>query len=238
MKGGDKWRWISRICLITSAIAGWFVGYFHPIPVLDMHSINTDPQIAQALLFGGSCTIITLFAWFWPGTGGVVAFMFAGYEALLGRVAAYQTPHMLYQFYVLIFIILLFGGLISVVYRVRSVRPEMHQNRFAEKGIKIARYGAIASVILCIMTYSFGGAEGIYFLLAGFLGFIFIGMAWKWPSSGGLLMVLAVFSVFPLAASGFGLGTTLPAYILLTVFVASGLLNVLGAWKQGLLRYG
>ena len=76
-------------------------------------------------------------------------------------------------------------------------------------------------------------------LLYGGLVLAIAGFAWLWPAPDGLLMLLFVIPAFyNLYESNYDFQIKLPAYILCLVFLASGVLYLITAWRQRRQRAG
>ena len=139
-------------------------------------------------------------------------------------------------FYVLygIFII---GGILNLLAGLRR-KAAPHPKTTNDKRLQLtARITALAPIVINILIYWL-----IYpmpFVLGAIPGLITAGIAWFWPAPGGFLMLLlTVPGFYALFESNWDFQQKLPAYILCGIFIASGFLHIIIAWRERRLRAG
>jgi len=194
---------------------------------------SLSPQTGQTLLYGGLALAIAGFAWLWPGACGVIAMVYGAYSIFQFRsLSNMNSPLTLIPapaFYVLygIFII---GGILNLVVGLRR-KAAPYPETISDKQLRwAARITAFAPIVITVIIYTL-----IYpspFVLGAVPGLITAGIAWFWPAPGGFLMLLlTVPGFYALFESNYDFQLKLPAYILCLIFIASGFLHLIIAWR-------
>ena len=225
--------WVARILLLASAISILIAScYFYNPRNFPFSSLS--PQTGQTLLYGGLVLAITGFAWRWPGAGGIIAvlygasniFQFRSLSNMDSSLTLIPAP----AFYVLygIFII---GGISSLLAGLRR-KAAPYLKIHADKRLQLAaRITAFAPIVINILIYWL-----IYpmpFVLGAVPGLITASIAWFWPAPGGFLMLLlTVPGFYALFESNWDFQLKLPIYIFCLVFIASGFLHLIIAWRE------
>lgn len=239
MKNSRRLLWIARILLLASAISILIAScYFYNPRNFPFSSIS--PQTGQTLLYGGLVLAIAGFAWRWPGAGGIIAVLYGASNIFQFRsLSNMDSPLTLISaptFYVLygIFII---GGILNLLAGLRR-KTAPHPKTANDKRLQLAaRITAFAPIVINILIYWL-----IYpmpFVLGAIPGLITAGIAWFWPAPGGFLMLLlTVPGFYALFESNWDFQQKLPAYILCLIFIASGFIHLIIAWRERRLRAG
>ena len=239
MKNSKKFLWIARILLLASAISILIAScYFYNPRNFPFSSLS--PQTGQTLLYGGLVLAIAGFAWLWPGACGVIAVFYGAYSIFQFRsFSNMNSPLTLIPapaFYVL-YGIFISGGILNLVVGLRR-KAAPYPETISDKQLRwAARITAFAPIVITVIIYTL-----IYpspFVLGAVPGLITAGIAWFWPAPGGFLMLLlTVPGFYALFESNYDFSLKLPAYILCFIFIVSGVLHLIIAWRQRMLRAG
>ena len=229
----NRLRWIARIWLSASAVSILIAScYFYNPRNFPFSSLG--PQTGQTLLYGGLVLAIAGFAWLWPSACGVIAMLYGTYSIFQFRsLSNMNSPLTLTPdpaFYVLygIFII---GGILNLVVGLRQ-KAAPYPETISDKQLRwAARITAFAPIVITAIIYTL-----IYpspFVLGAVPGLITAGIAWFWSTPGGFLMLLLTIPGFyNLFESNYDFQIKLPAYILCLIFIASGFLHLIIAWRR------
>jgi len=234
----NRLRWIARIWLSASAVSGLVVHYYFHDPVVDVFH-DLDPAMGQALWFGGFLLAIAGFTWVWAAAGGIVAILYSVltfYMLNPGmfhplRPEEHALPSYYLSIYGSVYGIFIIGGILNLVVGLRR-KAAPYPETISDKQLRwAARITAFAPIVITAIIYTL-----IYpspFVFGAIPGLITAGIAWFWPTPGGFLMLLLTIPGFyNLFESNYDFQLKLPAYILCLIFIASGFLHLIIAWRR------
>lgn len=235
MKNSKRLLLTGRICLVVSTLGMFIASYLFYTPYYYPFSSHIEPQIGQALLYGGILLSITVFTWIWPITGGIIAVLYS-----LIRLIQGFSPEPLTMIpvpvYVLLYGLFLAGGMTYLILGLIQEKP--HTSHPPIKRTRwVVRFITIASIIVFVIIYTLVHPWG--WVLCAIPALIVFGIAWFWPAPGGLLMLLfSIPAFYNLYESNYDFQLKLPTYILCLIFIASGVWHLIIAWWERRLRSG
>lgn len=122
MKNSKRLLLTGRICLVVSTLGMFIASYLFYTPYYYPFSSHIEPQIGQALLYGGILLSITVFTWIWPITGGIIAVLYS-----LIRLIQGFSPEPLTMIpvpvYVLLYGLFLAGGMTYLILGLIQEKP-------------------------------------------------------------------------------------------------------------------
>ena len=236
MKDSKKIIWIvARASLVIATLGMFIASYAFYAPYYYPFSSHTNQQIGQALLYGGVFLGIAVFAWIWPIAGGIIATLY-GVIKLIQGFSPEPLTLMPIPVYVFLYMLFVIGGVLFMIWGLTRERLYADHS-FLKRTRWTARIAAFLPIVLTVFIYWL-----IYpspFLLGAIPGLITAGIAWFWLAPGGFLMLLLTIPGFyALFESNYDFTMKLPAYILCLVFIASGFLHIIIAWRERRLRAG
>ncbi len=236
MKNSKKFLWIAQAGLVTSTLGIFIASYAFYAPSYYPFGSHIDQQIGQALLYGGVLLGITVFTWIWPIAGGIIATLYSVIKLIQGFSPEPLTL-MPVPVYVLLYGLFLAGGMTNMILRLTQGKPE-HTSYPAIKRTRWAvRFITIASIIVFVIIYTLISPWG--WVIITIPALVTVGVAWFWPAPGGFLMLLfSIPAFYNLYESNYDFSLKLPAYILCFIFIVSGVLHLIIAWRQRMLRAG
>lgn len=228
LPGNKSLRWAARICLSASALAILFSSYFFYSPG-NSPAWDLSPQLGQTLLYGGLVLVIAAFTLWWPGAGGAIAILYGLYKVFQfwspfeHRLTL--IPDLLFHIIYGLFIV---GGILNLVVGIRQKTP-LHALTTGEKRILLlSRVTTFAAVIIFAVACIF-----IYPPILLFPALFLIGIAWLWPTPGGLLMVfVSVTGFVVLYPIDWDFQWKWPVFVLLFVFYINGIIHLIVAWRN------
>lgn len=225
-----KWlRWITRTCLVVSTLGVFITSYVFYAPYYYPFSSHIEPQIGQALLYGGILIGITAFAWIWPIAGGIMAILYCIIK-LVGISAPEPLTLIPIPLYVLLYIVFLAGGVMYMILGLTREKQESVSLPSGERLKLIARISAFTPIVLNVILHWL--IYPLPFVLGSIPGLVTAGIAWFWPAPGGFLMLLlSIPGFYLLFESNWGFQQKLPVYIFSIVFIISGFLHLIIAWR-------
>jgi len=233
-KSSKRLLWIARACLVVSTLGIFIASYVFYAPYYYPFGSHIDQQIGQALLYGGVLLGITVFTWIWPIAGGIIAMLYSVIQ-LVGRFPQEPLTLMPVPVYILLYGLFLAGGMTNMILGLIGEKPERAKQFAIKRALWVARITAFVPIVLTVISYTL-----IYpmpFVFGAIPGLITAGIAWFWPAPGGFLMLLLTIPGFyALFESNWDFQQKLPAYILCLIFIASGFLHLVIAWRERRLR--
>ena len=235
MKNRRKWLWIARILLLASAITILIASCYFYQPRNYPFGMDVSPQAGQTLLYGGVILAITGFAWRWPGAGGIVAIFYGIYKIFdFGSLPLYPKTLIPAPAFYLLYGIFIIGGILSLLASLGREAVPHYRYTSGKKLRWIARITAFAPIVLTVIVYTL--VYPSWFVFGAVPGLVTAGIAWLWLAPGGFLMLLlTVPGFYNLFESNYDFQMKLPAYILCLVFIASGVLHLIIAWRKRIL---
>jgi len=228
----DKWlRWIAYICLFVSAFGILVASYFFYNPRNFPFSGLMSPQAGQTLLYGGLVLAIAGFTWRWSGAGGIIAILYGVFEIFrFWRMVHYPITLIPAPLFTVLYGVFIIGGILGLLVGLRQKKAP-YPETITDKRLRwAARIIAFATIIVFIIAYVFIYPPLVFLTIP--VLFI-IGIAWLWPAPGGFLMLLVgIPSFYPLHEVGWDFQWKWPIYILLLVFITSGVLHLVIAWRR------
>ncbi|MFC1920594.1 hypothetical protein ACFLYQ_02585 [Chloroflexota bacterium] len=257
MERNKKILHIARILLISVSICILLASFFFHNPKSDPLAIGFDPRMGQTLVYGGFVILIALFAWRWPVPGGIITVFYGAfklYEYIHIRSISIDAARTLVPApaYYLLYILFIIGGIICIIYGLRIPATRHHESTGYKELRQIARITTAAPVIFSIL-YTFGAfiiiALHITMYSPGFLlsSMIFLSplllaiiyISWKWPAPGGLLaLVIGIPAILLIVSSSMGMEYKIPYAIFGCVFIAGGIMHIVGAFLTRTLMRG
>jgi hypothetical protein len=191
--------------------------------------------MAHVIEYGGTLLFLTVFTFIWPVTGGISATLYGTVQILI-FASGRPYPLVPTPANVPLYVLFIAGGILYMIWGLPRQRLYAGHS-FLKRTRWAARIAAILPIVLTIFIYWL-----IYpspFLLGTIPGLITAGIAWFWPAPGGFLMLLpTVPGFYALFESNYDFTMKLPAYILCGIFIASGFLHIIIAWREKRLRAG
>jgi hypothetical protein len=240
MEKYKKLIWISRILLVAAALGIILTSYYYYEPRAFPLGMDVSAQLGQLITLGGLIAAVTAFTWFWPEAGGIIAILVG-----LFNVWRFGTPWMVIPVritgtpmpvYYLLYVMFIGGGILSLIAGFNRKRIPYTPTRSMEKLLQTARIIACVTIVVFIISYIFIYPPLIFFTVPAF---IIVAIAWRWPTPGGILMlIISVSGIYPLIQVGWEISWKWPIYVLLVVFISSAIMHLIVAWQIGKLRTG
>jgi hypothetical protein len=224
-------KWTARVWLLASAIGILVASYYFYQPRNYPFSMDISPQAGQTLLYGGFVLAIAGFAWRWPAAGGIVAIFYSIYKIFeFWSFPFYPKTLIPTPAFYLLYGAFIIGGILNLLVGLRR-KSASHPEYDTDKRLRwTARITAFAPIVLTVIVYTL--VYPSWFIFGAVPGLVTAGIAWFWPAPGGFLMLLlAVPGFYNLFESNYDFQMKLPAYILCLVFIASGFLHLIMAWR-------
>jgi len=234
MVKSKKTLWIVRSCFVAITIAVFILSYYYysahyyPFSYLDQ-------QWGQVLLYGGTLLGITIFTWIFPVPGSIIAIIYGliriAFGTSLGRSLSIPSGihYLIYGIFLVAAIAYLIIGLKQELTRVHYV-----PNKTILRAVRII---TIAALVIFVFVYTVVYLE--WWVLFAIPALLTLGIAWIFPTAGGLLMLLVGIPAFyNLYDSNYDFQIKLPAYILGLIFIASGFMHIAASfrWKRGKIK--
>jgi len=236
MKNNRRLLWIARASLVIATLGMFIASYAFYAPYNYPFSSHVEPQIGQALLYGGILLGIAVFTWLFPIPGGTIAVLYSVIK-LIPRFSPEPLTLIPVPVYVLLYGLFLAGGVMHVVFGRAKENRKSTSNPFAKRLIWIARVTALAPIFINAILYWL--IYPLPFVLGSIPGLVTAGIAWFWPAPGGLLMLLlSIPGFFLLFESNWDFQQKLPVYIFCLTFITSGVLHIIIAWRGRRWRAG
>jgi hypothetical protein len=251
-------RWLSRLVPMAGAqgliLASWLLwkpdlgGIYIP----NLPFLPTDEHLRQTLFIGGVPMLIAIIAWFSPGPAGVVGSLFGLYristyweympfpgtpvpgEVLRQQFIRFFVPHTiyysLYDIFTLGCLVCLFMAIVN--FRESIARSPVNKRIHLAAGITCL-VSLIATILFSLLV--FDTAIGFTFIVWAIIA---SAIAWFWPSTGGILIVLI--SIWSLIQMDFDKNISnwtnadirFIYSILFLIFLAGGILYLLSALRR------
>ncbi|MFC1937992.1 hypothetical protein ACFLWY_05510, partial [Chloroflexota bacterium] len=241
----DWLRWAGRVCLLVSAVGGFFVGYYFYIPWLStLTNLDLGQDVQQSLRNGMYLLPIAGFAWVWPVPGGIIAILYALY--MLPKVHMWifpplgatglTLPNYYFPAYAAVYGLFMLGGIMHLVAGLRE-KPDWTGMHYSETGtdeklLWAARIASLAPIAMFMLIFLFWRPWFIPFSVP-FL--IVAGIAWIWPMPGGVLALVngsGWLSYILNSFGGYGVGTKVTLIVLCAIFLAGGILHLITGWRR------
>ena len=226
---------------MIAAFAGISITSYYFYAPYVYHSLWRQIGQPMASLFGNGAPLLflLLFAWFFPAVGGIIAVLYSAaqfWEFGLMQVTGIGRPEILVPtpVFITLYGLFLIGGLINLVIGLRK-RRRSGAPQPPTRLLWTSRGAAFIPIILNAIIY--GLINPMPFLLGSVPGIITAGIAWFWPAPGGFLMLLLTIpGFFLLLESNWDFQLKLPVYIFCLVFILSGVLHLVVAWRGRRIR--
>jgi len=236
MKDSKRLLWTARACMIIALVGISITSYYFYAPYVYPSLWRQIGQpLAHVVEYGGALLFLTVFTFIWPVTGGIIATLY-GMVQILIFASGRPYPLVPTPANIPLYVLFITGGILYMIWGLPRQRLYAGHS-FLKRTRWAARIAAILPIVLTIFIYWL-----IYpspFLLGAIPGLITAGIAWFWPAPGGFLMLLLTIPGFyALFESNYDFSMKLPAYILCLIFIASGFLHIIIAWREKRLRAG
>lgn len=243
MKNKRRLLWIARTCTIIAFVGISITSYcFYAPYVYPSLWRQIGQPMAHVIAYGGPLLFISALAWRYPAAGGIIAVLYSAFqfwqlwlrsETGIGRPEALVPEAVLIILYGLFFV----GGIMNVVLGIIQERKKPAKYNPAARLLWTARVTAFIPIILNVIMH--GLINPMPFVLGSVPGIITAGIAWFWPAPGGFLMLLLTIpGFFLLLESNWDFQLKMPVYIFCLVFIASGFLHLIIAWRSRKMRAG
>jgi len=236
MKSSERLLWIARASLVIATLGMFITSYAFYAPYYYPFSSHVEPQIGQALLYGGILLGIAVFTWLFPIPGGIIAVLYSVIK-LIPRFSPESLTLIPVPVYVLLYGLFLAGGMTNMILGLIGKKPERARQVASKRLVWIARVTALAPIFINAILYWL--IYPLPFVLGSIPGLVTASIAWFWPAPGGLLMLLlSIPGFFLLFESNWDFQQKLPVYIFCLTFITSGFLHIIIAWRGRRWRAG
>jgi hypothetical protein len=258
---GRHWIWwLGRVCIFIAALGliiavrHWLSPGFSPFDSRNFMFHRWDVRLDPAFIIGGAPLLVALLSLLTPGPAGVIGLYFGVVQIvryrqfIFGLSPATPVPGQALQpgiirfipqpLYIALYFIFILGCVICLIMAIRERHRKQHTITATDKGIHLA--AGIICLLALIVTIA-------YFLLAfeAAIGFTFIvgaiiasAIAWLWPSTGGILIVLiSVWSLIQMdldknISAGINADIRIIYSVLFLIFLTGGILYLLSALRR------